>query len=236
MSSQMSEISRINAEYERRATEVDADLYAPWQPGEILMTSERRRVAAQMLHKINKFPVAGDRCLEVGFGKIGWLADLISWGVRESDLYGIELSETRAAYAIESLPGAHLEIGSATKLSWADNYFDLVIASTVFSSVLDGSMRTSIAQEMNRVLKPQGVVLWYDLAMDNPRNKNIRRIDRTELQELFPNFVCQIRSVTLAPPISRKVAKYSWTIATALSVLPFLRTHYLATLVKRQTT
>ena len=42
------------------------------------------------------FPLVLVQCLEVGFGSMGWLADLISWGVPETDLHGIELSTERA--------------------------------------------------------------------------------------------------------------------------------------------
>src|SRR5829696_3311557 len=101
------EAIRIQKEYERRESEVERDLYAPWQPGEILMTAERKRIAASMLKNRGRFPVPGSRCLEVGFGKLGWLADLISWGVREADLYGIELDAKRAAHAIDALPAAN---------------------------------------------------------------------------------------------------------------------------------
>lgn len=197
------------------------------------MTSERKRVAAYQLRKLGKFPIVGQKCMEIGYGGLGWLADLITWGVRESDLYGIELSETRAEQAKLSLPCANLYVGNATELPWGSGFFDLIVASTVFSSILDSNMRRSIAKEMCRVLNPNGAIVWYDLAVDNPRNKSLRKLDRRELQDLFPEMVCTTRSITLAPPISRLVTRYSWTTATILSCLPFLRTHYLAVLVPR---
>ena len=91
------EQEQIRQEYRRREAEIAADVYAPWQPAEILMRMSRKRIAATMLRKARVFPQAGDRCLEVGYGRLGWLADLIDWGVRESDLCGIELDENRAA-------------------------------------------------------------------------------------------------------------------------------------------
>jgi hypothetical protein len=226
------ETRRIRAEYERRGLEIDGDLYAPWQPGEMFMVSERERLAASILRRVGKFPVAGDRCLELGYGRLGWLARMISWGLRETDLYGVELDAERAAIAHHALPSANLTIGNGTTLAFGDGKFRMVVVSTVFSSVLDHDFRALIALEIDRVLTPGGVVLWYDAAVNNPRNNQIGGIGRSKIKNLFPNYGLNVRSVTLAPPISRAVAKFSWTSATFLSNLPFLRTHLLGVLIK----
>jgi len=127
------ERERIHLEYQRRAREVSADLYAAWQPAARFMLDSRNRRGAEMLHKLNVFPGPGDHCLEVGYGALGWLSEMIGWGVPESDLHGIELDAKRAARAREVLPVADLRIGDAVDLPWADRSFELVIASTVFT-------------------------------------------------------------------------------------------------------
>jgi ubiquinone/menaquinone biosynthesis C-methylase UbiE len=226
------ETRRIRDEYGRREKEIDIDLYAPWQPGEMFMVTERERIAAMVLKKVGKFPVTGDRCLEVGYGKLGWLGKLVSWGAKDSDLFGIELDEGRASIARRALPNAQLRVGNANDLPWPNSYFHLVIASTLFSSILDEDFRMSIAKEINRVLEPGGVVLCYDAAVRNPRNKSLKGINRSEIVRLFPNYHHHFRSVTLAPPILRRAAKLNWELATILSTIPFLRTHLLATMVK----
>ena len=226
------ETRRIQDEYVRREKEIDVDLYAPWQPGEMFMVAERERIAAMLLKKVGKFPVAGDRCLEVGYGKLGWLGRLISWGAKDSDLFGIELDGERASIARRALPNAQLQVGNANDLPWPNGHFRFVIASTLFSSILDDDFRMSIAKEIDRVLERGGVVLWYDAAVGNPRNKSLKGINRSEIVSLFPNYHHHFRSVTLAPPILRRVAKLNWALATILSTIPFLRTHLLATIVK----
>jgi ubiquinone/menaquinone biosynthesis C-methylase UbiE len=223
---------RIKTEYRRRETEIETDLYAPWQPAENFIVSERKMMAATMLHNAGKFPKAGDQCLEIGYGKIGWLADLISWGLRETDLHGIELDEARATQAKTALPTADLRIGDATKLPWEDNSFQFVIASTVFSSILDLEMKRLIAEEIKRVLVKNGVLIWYDLAVNNPKNPNVKGISGKDLRNLFPGFDAKIQSVTLAPPIARLIAPRSLTVANFLSSFPFLRTHLLAVMIK----
>jgi hypothetical protein len=226
------ESRRIRAEYRRRARELDADRYAPWQPAAILEREGRSRAAACLLHAANRFPRAGGRCLEVGYGSMGWLPDLVGWGVRETDLHGIELEAGRAAHAQRLLPSADLRVGDATDLPWEDGAFALVVISTVFSSILDPRVRVAVAREAARVTAARGALLCYDLARNNPANANIRGVERREWTELFPGLRPAFRSVTLAPPIARVIAARSWLAAQALEVLPFLRTHLIAVLSK----
>ena len=226
------ESKRCQDEYRRRAREIDPDLYAPWQPGEILMMNERERIAAIMLRTIGRFPVIGDRCLELGFGRLGWLGRLISWGVRESDLYGVELDRERAMVAMSALPSANLRVGNAVRLPWGDELFDLIVVSTLFSSILDARVQDAISKEIDRVLLPGGVVLWYDAAVNNPKNRNLVGLSRSDIARLFPSYELYLRRATLAPPIARRLARASWSLATAASAIPFLRTHLVGTLVK----
>jgi ubiquinone/menaquinone biosynthesis C-methylase UbiE len=228
------ERKRILEEYRRRAAVVPADRYAPWQPAEAFHRSERKRLAVRLLRQAGAFPRRGEACLEVGYGSLGWLADLLSWGLREADLHGIELDADRAAVAREALPAADLRVGDATELPWPDCSFRLLIASTVFTSILDRQMRRRVAGEIVRVLAPGGALLWYDFAVDNPRNPNVRRVTRRELAALFPTLLGPVRSVTLAPLLARAVVPRSWAVATLLEAIPFLRTHLLAVLGKER--
>jgi SAM-dependent methyltransferase len=210
----------------------DASRYAPWQPGEMFMRSERKRVAAQLLHEAGVFPHPGEPCLEIGYGTLGWLGDLISWGVREADLNGIELDAGRAERARAALPHAELLVGDARHLPWDSRVFRLVIASTVFTSILDPTTRQKVSEEIERVLAPGGALLWYDFAVPSPRNGRVKRINRRQLRSLFPTLVGRIRSITLAPPLARILAAHCWPLAAALESIPFLRTHLIAVLVK----
>lgn len=229
----LAESDRILAEYRRRASEVPAGRYAPWQPAEILMRSERKRLAAEMLRRAEAFPEAGTPCLEVGCGTLGWLGDLITWGVGERSLHGVDLDGERVRRARRSLPAADLRQGDASSLPWSDSTFGLVIASTVLTSVLDGGARRRIAAEMFRVLRRGGAMLWYDFRVDNPRNPHVRGIGRRELRALFPGLDGEIRSLTLAPPLARLVAPRCYPAAVLLAGIPFLRTHLLAVLTRK---
>ncbi len=210
----------------------DSSRYAPWQPGEMFMRNERKRVAAQMLYQAGAFPAAGHHCLEIGYGTLGWLGELISWGLREADLHGIELDAARAEQARAALPNARLVVGDACWLPWDAGAFQLVIASTVFTSLLDAGTRRQMAQEIERVVAPRGALLWYDFAVPSPRNPRVRPVTRPELRSLFPRLVGPIRSITLAPPLARCLAPRCWSLAVLLEAIPLLRTHLLAVLVK----
>ena len=41
-------------------------------------------------------------------------------------------------------------------------------------------MKQKVAAEMLRVVKPQGLILWYDFRYNNPRNSNVRGIGAAE--------------------------------------------------------
>ena len=228
----IAERHRIISEYGRRARDLHPDLYARWQPAELLALNEVRRNAAMMLRKAGVFPRPGDSCLEVGYGTRGWLATMLDWGVRARDLHGIELNAALAGQAQELLPVADLRVGDAAELPWEDNTFRLVIASTVFTSILDLNVRQMVAQEITRVLTPGGALLWYDFVFNNPRNPNVKKVSRKELKQLFPRLNGKIKSVELAPPLARLVAPRSWTLASLLQAIPLLRTHLVAVLVK----
>jgi ubiquinone/menaquinone biosynthesis C-methylase UbiE len=226
------ERNRVQAEYARRRREIPADRYAPWDPAEMFMRTNRRRSAARLLRACGVFPSAGARCLEVGVGELGWLPALVDWGVRAKDLSGIDLDTPHIEAAREAVPSADLRVGDATALPWDDGTFDLVIASTLFTSILDTRVRKQVASEIARVLRVGGALLWYDFAFDNPRNANVKKVERRELIELFPTLGGRIERITLAPPITRFIAPRSWTIATLLETLPWLRTHLIGVLVK----
>lgn len=225
--------AQLVSEYERRDRTVDESLYAPHNPSYLLMSQARERASLRLLSEAGLFPRAGTPCLEVGYGRLGALGTLLSWGLRQSDLHGIEMDPRRAAVAKAAVSGADLRIGDARNMPWADGTFALVVTWTVFSSILDDAARQAVAAEIVRVLKPGGALLYYDFAWNNPRNPNVRGVSRRELRRVFAGLDGSIRSATLAPPLARVFAPRSWLVATALDSIPFLRSHRVAVLIKR---
>lgn len=223
---------KILKEYERRKRETPTSLYAPWNRGQTFLQDSRRRLAAEMLHAAGAFPTSTSRCLEVGHGHIGWLADLIAWGVPATNLHGIELIPERAETTRDLIPCADIRIGDATRMPWLSGSFDLIVVSTVFTSILSDRVRKDLADEITRVMATNGTLMWYDFAVNNPRNRQVRRVTRAELRALFPSLRGSICSVSLAPPIARFVAPRCIWLASLLETVPFLRTHLIAVLRK----
>jgi hypothetical protein len=103
---------------------------------------------------------------------------------------------------------------------------DLALQFTAFSSLLDQNIKTRMAQKMLRVLKPQGMILWYDFWL-NPTNRATRGIGKGEIRRLFPHCTFAFQRITLAPPIARAVIKVSWGFCALLEKMQILNTHYL---------
>jgi len=181
------------------------------------------------------FPLNGLRIADIGCGFGGWLLEFIQWGADPARLAGVDLIPDRIGQARRRIPQADLRLGSAEKLPWANESFDLVSQFTAFTSILDPSLKQAIAEEMLRVLRPGGAILWFDFRIDNPSNSNVRGISAREIHALFTGCDIELRPTVLAPPLSRMVARRSWSFAELLYSIPFLRTHYAGLIYKRQT-
>ena len=87
---------------------------------------------------------------------------------------------------------------------------------------------------MVRVLKQDGLIVWYDFHTNNPWNPDVRGVKKPEIVELFWGCTISLRRLTLAPPIARLVAPYSWLACELLQAIPCFRTHYLGAIRKRE--
>jgi SAM-dependent methyltransferase len=229
--SEASEILRIRAEYDRRLREIPRDFYSWGRLPNYFLDTQLVRACINELNREGMFPLENLSVADIGCGSGRWLLEFAQWEAGE--IHGIELDETRLRRAQHRLPSADLRSGDARHLPWADNSFDLVSHFTLFRSVLNGSMRAQIAAEMMRIVKPAGVILWFDFRVNNPRNPGVRGVSASEIRSLFPGCSVRLRSVTLAPPIARFVVPKSWIAACLLENIPFLRTHYLGIIRKQ---
>lgn len=137
---------------------------------------------------------------------------------------GIDAIADRLDQAAASRPGAPLLLADGQRLPVATSSVDTVLLSTLLSSVLDDAVALAIASEVRRVLRPGGVALWFDLRRDNPGNRDVRPVNRSDVERFFPGCEVRLRSVVLAPPLAARLLRWP-RLASALECIPVLRTH-----------
>lgn len=226
----MNEPDAVAERYARRDA---GDRYSPLRPEVNRLLQERQRAMLGLLADAGIASVHDLRLTEVGCGSGGNLLELLQLGFSPQHLQGIELLPDRLEQARQRLPAAvGLLAGDASQAAIAPASQDLVLQSTVFSSLLDDAFQQQLAQAMWRWLKPGGAVLWYDFTVDNPRNRDVRGVPLARVRQLFPQGKVTARRVTLAPPLARAACRVHPWLHDALNLLPLLRTHVLAWVAK----
>jgi SAM-dependent methyltransferase len=225
------ETQAIAERYARRAGL--PDLYSPLRPEVWQAQQERQRVMLALLKQHTQQPLSTLDLLEIGCGHGDNLLELLRLGFDPARIVANELLPERAAAARRRLPAAtRLHEGDALALPQPEASLDIVLQSTVFSSILDDGFQQQLAAAMWRWLKPGGAVLWYDFTVDNPRNPDVRGVPLARIAALFPTGKIDARRVTLAPPIARRVVKLHPAAWRVFNALPLLRTHVLAWIEK----
>ncbi len=223
----LSEQERIRSVYQSWLAKEAGDTYAWHRPEVMDQDAVRRRAAGAMLARTLGPDLSQSTIVDVGCGSGGFLRQLIDWGADPRKLTGTEyLPERLAAAALRSAPGVRWHLGDLDIVD--DASVDLIVANTVFSSILDSDSRHALACAMWRTLKPGGWCMIFDFRYDNPRNKFVRRVSRAELRAWWPASQAVYRSLVLAPPIARRLARAPRMVGDVLVMLaPVLRSHFL---------
>jgi SAM-dependent methyltransferase len=230
------EAEAVRLRYARRDPAAQDWRYHRLNPAALWPGQERERAIAKHLLR----HVGGDhtqlpnlRLLEVGSGAGANLLDMLRWGFAAQNLSGVELLQERHEAARALLPtGVQLWQGDALQLDLPQASMDLVLQSTVFSSLLSDDFQQRLAAQMWRWLKPGGAVVWYDFTVNNPRNPDVRGVPLRRVRMLFPEGQFHTQRLTLAPPLARVVVKIHPALYTAFKTLPWLRTHLLCWITK----
>jgi protein-L-isoaspartate(D-aspartate) O-methyltransferase len=90
------------------------------------------------------------RILDIGCGKGFLLFDFLKV-LPDAEVYGLDISEYAIAHSKEEIR-SQLTVGNATRLPWADNYFDLVISINTFHNLHNYDLDVALG-EMERVGK-----------------------------------------------------------------------------------
>lgn len=101
----------------------------------------------------------GDAILDLGCGN-GRLYQLCR--TKPAAYTGIDQSDELIRIAREKFPDANFVAGSMTKLPFAEKSFDKVFSIAAFHHLPDVTTRVETLQEIKRVLKPGGIVIFLN--------------------------------------------------------------------------
>jgi len=221
-------IEHIRLSYETRslnAIELASPIHYQYQ---LDVKAEREqlytRIIQSLPHKAQEMSL-----MEIGAGSGSNLFHFNNLGFDWSNLYANELLEHRADGMRMTLPTQNIYHCDALDLPF-ENSFDVVFQSTVFTSILSEPFRIALAKKMWKMLRKDGIILWYDFVFDNPNNPNVRKATRGDVLRYFPQAMdVEFYSTTLAPPIGRRIGNaYQWVNV----LFPFLRSHLIAVIHK----
>lgn len=228
-----SEIQRLSAVYRGYSERgLGSTKWSPDNPGNQAIVRERDKRLHALLETCGFLPLGARRILDLGCGMGGVLAGLQKWGARPENLVGVDLLPERVCAARERFPQISFRQANAEALPFPDCSFDLVLLFTVISSILSREMTLNAVSEVCRVLRSGGAIIWYDFRFKSPFNSNVRGVGRGAIRQLFPQFCLHLQSITLLPPLARRLCRFAPGFYGALAGVPFLRTHYVGLLIK----
>ena len=223
----LKEQERIRSVYRAWLADERVHAYA-WHRADIMeQHAARLRVAGSMLASTIGPDLARLRIVDVGCGSGGFLRQLINWGADPAKLAGTEYLQDRLEQArLRSAPAVRWHLGDLDFTPAGS--VDLVIANTVFSSILTPCARAALAADMWRALAPGGWCMLFDFRYNNPHNPNVRRVSRAELSQWWPAERQRYQSLLLAPPIARRLAGAPRLLGELLTTfVPPLRSHFI---------
>ncbi len=223
MDSAATEPDKVRERYQRRTAKGGAAAMGGYL---VYMVAEREKVYREIVEQYFPDPKQLE-ILEVGAGGGGNINFFRSLGIPAKHIHANELLEDRLLTLKSAHPDIQIHPGNALDLSFKDT-FDIVFQSTVFTSILDVTFKNALAKKMLHMLKPGGIILWYDFAFNNPSNPDVKGVTTSEVEQMFgkPELV---RKVTLAPPIAKRIGSLYSVVNT---LFPFLRTHRIVVIKK----
>jgi len=224
------EETRVQKAYAKRSKD---KRYSWFDQGHLFFIQDRERKVLRLLEKHGLEDLSEKKILEIGCGNGYWLQEFLKWGAQAENLIGTDILPERLLQAKKYCSaGVTVEYANGLALPYADETFDVILQSTVFTSILDHTIKEKMAREMMRVLRRNGHIIWYDFHMNNPRNSDVKGIKMSEIEKLFPNCQSDLKRTTLAPPLYRMLAPISWGACYVLEQMKVFNSHYLGVITK----
>jgi SAM-dependent methyltransferase len=222
------ELRRIRAAFAGYESSGHALRWSTSRHGERYVAEERK--AWLLAHVAPEMTLVDLGCGDgnVGMALAGAFGDSV-------DYVGVDLLDERLAVAKERLRAATFIQGSADHLPIPDASVDLVTAMVLLSSITVPALRSAIIAEADRILKPGGRLLIYDIRYPSPRNRSVSPVRPADVLSVLPGWKAEIETLGLLPPLARRRLSGNRVLYRLLSSVPILRSHVALTLSKPST-
>lgn len=199
-------------------------------------------------HGLETKDMAGLSVVELGCGWGRNLNLFVELGVPARNIAGVDLVEQFVAFGRSQNPSLNLAVGDATSSGFSDGSFDVVLLHTVLSAILDRSVHAALLREARRLVKPDGLVLIYDIADGYPAGRTkVSGEEVTFIQPVPRQTLCEMAAeagLAMAGwrrcglmPRPRKLAlrgvlgnfSVRRALASLFSLLPGANSHYFIT-------
>jgi len=176
------------------------------------------------------------KVLDVGIGKGSNVPDFFKFGINFKSLFGLDILFDRLRFLKNNYKEILVFNCDAQKVSFKNKSFDIVTQFVVFSSILEDNVCQNIATEMLRVLKDDGMIIWYDAHGGKMLSEHTRSYSEEQIKEFFPNCKYEFKRIIPHSQLSLRLGKYEWgwvLLDIIEKIFPFLNCMQLCVIKKK---
>jgi SAM-dependent methyltransferase len=147
--------------------------------------------------------LSNKKIVEAGCGYGEKTRFLIELGARPDGIYAFDTDAEVTEKAASTIEGPTFTLTDGTALPYSNDTFDVAILFLYVSVLEPGTTRRLAANEITRVLKPNGFIMWYDTVEKG--GGYLWGLEPKEIAGLFPGYEPELRMFGL---------RYDWTVRT----------------------
>lgn len=146
----------------------------------------RENAVLDMLWRSGYNPLDTDKqiILDAGCGTGQVMREFIRYGANPKNLHGIDLLQERIWVAKDNTPFVNLKCGNVAYMDYPENFFDVILCFTLFSSILNDKLREMTIERIKRFIKPNGRIVFYDMN-ETFNNDYLKGISKEQLTKWF---------------------------------------------------
>lgn len=215
--------NEIHTKYDKRLL-CGQDKYYDLRPENIAIWEDFDSKISKKLRSIDR---KSSKFLIVGVGYGAEVLLLLRYGIDLENIYCVDIRQDRINYIRHIVPciaGAIAEPFDENSFKNVDG-FDLILCSTVLSSISLEVDREVLVNSMLKRLKESGCLIIYDMTVFNYKNPDVNPIKLRWLKSIALNYEIESEKVTLIPPIARAIYLKFNILYRVMILFPFLKTH-----------